>query len=44
MRTVIRSASIYHDGTGSTAYYEGHGSGETGWAPIMGTSYYKNLT
>jgi hypothetical protein len=22
-------------------YYYGHGSGETGWAPIMGTNYYK---
>jgi hypothetical protein len=28
----------------STPYYTGHGSGETGWAPIMGVSYYKNLT
>lgn len=28
----------------STTYYAGQGSGETGWAPIMGVSYYKNLT
>ncbi len=25
-------------------YAEGTGSGETGWAPIMGNSYYKNMT
>ena len=25
-------------------YNDGIGSGETGWAPIMGNSYYKNLT
>ncbi|HRE52183.1 MAG TPA: hypothetical protein PK339_12220 [Flavitalea sp.] len=25
-------------------YYEGGGSGEVGWAPIMGASYYKNLS
>jgi hypothetical protein len=25
-------------------YYSGHGSGETGWAPIMGVGYYRNVT
>ena len=36
---------LYHDGvTGGDAYYSGHGTGETGWAPIMGNGYYKNLT
>lgn len=36
---------LSHDGTSTgTAYYSGHGTGETGWAPIMGTGYYKNLT
>jgi PKD repeat protein len=36
---------LSHDGTTSgTSYYAGHGSGETGWAPIMGSGYYKNLT
>lgn len=25
-------------------YYEGHGSGATGWAPIMGAGYYRPLT
>ncbi len=24
-------------------YYEGHGSGELGWAPIMGVGYYRNV-
>lgn len=27
-----------------TDYYAGVGSGEIGWAPIMGVGYYKNLT
>ena len=35
---------LNHDGlTDGTAYYRGHGSGETGWAPIMGVGYYQNL-
>jgi hypothetical protein len=25
-------------------YYSGHGSGDTGWAPIMGNPYQRNLT
>lgn len=32
-----------HDGTASTGYYSGHGSGTTGWAPIMGVGYSRNL-
>ena len=32
-----------HDGTSTTGYYQGHGTGETGWAPIMGVGYSKNL-
>lgn len=36
---------LFHDGTTSGAeYYAGHGSGATGWAPIMGNSYYQALT
>jgi len=36
---------LLHDGQKpSTGYYLGHGSGVTGWAPIMGASYYKNVT
>lgn len=34
---------LSHDGTSSTGYYAGHGSGATGWAPIMGVGYYKEL-
>jgi hypothetical protein len=32
------------DGQGYEEYYEGHGAGETGWAPIMGVGYYRQLT
>ncbi len=35
---------LSHDGNGSTTYYAGHGSGYTSWAPIMGNSYYNNVT
>ena len=37
--------ALLHDGrtTPSESYYEGHGSGPTSWAPIMGVGYYKNL-
>jgi len=35
---------LSHDGTGSTSYYKGHGSGDISWAPIMGTAFYKNVT
>ena len=34
---------LAHDGTASTGYYPGHGSGATGWAPIMGVGYYQPL-
>ncbi|MDX1668770.1 MAG: zinc-dependent metalloprotease family protein, partial [Limnobacter sp.] len=40
---------LKHDGllatstTGAQVYYSGHGSGETAWAPIMGTGYGKSL-
>jgi PKD repeat protein len=34
---------LNHDGTASTGYYQGHGSGATGWAPIMGVGYYQSL-
>jgi hypothetical protein len=38
--------NLHHDGrtSPSEGYYYGHGSGETGWAPIMGAGYYENLT
>ena len=37
---------LSHDGRTNPAegYYDGHGSGEVGWAPIMGNGYSKNLT
>ncbi len=31
--------NLSHDGTASTTYYPGHGSGWTRWGPIMGSSY-----
>jgi hypothetical protein len=34
---------LSHDGGTGTGYYQGHGSGATGWAPIMGVGYYKEL-
>lgn len=37
---------LNHDGrtSPSEGYYGGHGSGVTGWAPIMGVGYYRNLS
>jgi len=36
---------LSHDGTTTgVEYYPGHGSGATGWAPIMGNGYSKELT
>jgi PKD repeat protein len=34
---------LAHDGTATVGYYQGHGSGATGWAPIMGVGYYQAL-
>lgn len=41
---VGHSLGLSHDGTGTTAYYTGHGTGETSWAPIMGGSYNRNVS
>ena len=41
---VGHSLGLGHDGTSGTTYYSGQGSGETGWAPILGNGYTKNLT
>jgi len=43
---VGHTLGLSHDGrtSPSEGYYRGHGSGETGWATIMGTAYYQNLT
>ncbi|MFC1720418.1 hypothetical protein ACFL00_04690 [Pseudomonadota bacterium] len=38
---------LSHDGSSganATSYYGGHGSGLVSWAPIMGNSYYNNVT
>jgi hypothetical protein len=34
----------YHDGAPGITYYQGQGDGATGWAPLMGIGYYKELT
>ena len=41
---VGHTLNLSHDGDASQEYYPGHGSGATGWAPIMGVGYYRNLT
>ena len=45
------SIGLSHDGTTaanpvqpSQEYYDGHGTGENGWGPIMGSGYYRNVT
>lgn len=35
---------LSHDGTSTSSYYTGHGTGFTSWAPIMGAGYYKHMT
>ncbi len=40
---VGHNLGLNHDGTSTEGYYGGHGSGETGWAPIMGVGYYQPL-
>ncbi|MEW4487356.1 cadherin domain-containing protein [Thalassoglobus sp. JC818] len=41
---VGHALGLSHDGTSSEEYYDGHGSGTTGWGPIMGSGYYSNVT
>ncbi len=43
---VGHTLGLSHDGRLNPVeeYYAGQGSGEVGWAPIMGVGYYKNLT
>jgi hypothetical protein len=42
---VGHTLGLNHDGRNSPSegYYGGHGTGATGWAPIMGVGYYKEL-
>lgn len=35
---------LSHDGTSTTSYYGGHGSGDISWGTIMGAAYNKNVT
>ena len=45
LEIIFYTLGLNHQGaTPATEYYAGQGSGETAWAPIMGVSYYKNLT
>ena len=41
---VGHNLGLNHDGDASREYYRGHGSGVTGWAPIMGNGVTQNLT
>lgn len=41
---VGHALNLTHDGTSSSSYYAGQGSGATGWAPIMGVGYYQPVT
>ncbi|NEO37779.1 MAG: hypothetical protein F6J90_16170 [Moorea sp. SIOASIH] len=41
---VGHTLGLEHDGNFTNQYYSGHGSGPTGWAPIMGNSDFKDLT
>ncbi|MFM2081215.1 MAG: hypothetical protein RLZZ219_1897 [Cyanobacteriota bacterium] len=36
------SMYLYHDGTASTGYYGGHGSGDVSWGTIMGAAFIGN--
>ncbi|QDT92883.1 choice-of-anchor Q domain-containing protein [Gimesia algae] len=40
---VGHTLGLFHDGTSTEEYYFGHGSGPTGWAPIMGAGYSQDL-
>ncbi|HBH73514.1 MAG TPA: hypothetical protein DDY43_08735, partial [Synechococcales bacterium UBA10510] len=41
---VGHALGLVHDGTSGAGYYTGQGSGNTGWAPIMGAGYYQPVT
>jgi hypothetical protein len=41
---VGHTLGLLHDGTSSASYFGGQGTGTTGWASIMGSGYYKNVT
>jgi hypothetical protein len=35
---------LSHDGQTGVEYYNGHGSGDTSWGPVMGTGYGRNVS
>ena len=35
---------LTHDGTSTSGYYGGHGSGDISWGPLMGTGYGRNVS
>ncbi len=41
---VGHALNLSHDGSSTSSYYSGHGSGTTSWAPIMGVGYSRNVT
>jgi hypothetical protein len=41
---VGHTLGLSHDGSSTTSYFSGQGTGETGWAPIMGASYNSNVS
>jgi hypothetical protein len=41
---VGHALGLSHDGTSTAGYYQGHGTGATSWAPIMGVGYYVNVS
>ncbi|HVJ68657.1 MAG TPA: SdrD B-like domain-containing protein [Caulifigura sp.] len=41
---VGHTLGLAHKGGPGTAYYSGHGAGETGWAPLMGAAYNRPLS
>lgn len=41
---VGHNLGLSHDGTSSSSYYGGHGSGDISWGPIMGTGYNRNVS
>jgi hypothetical protein len=41
---VGHNMGLSHDGTSTTEYYGGNGSGDTSWGPIMGTGYNRNVS
>jgi hypothetical protein len=41
---VGHNLGLLHDGRGGSEYYEGHGTGQTSWGPLMGTGYDRDLS